>query len=452
MTERMTPDAEQELAIQRIVNEPTKAALNASQFGTGKTLVTVEVGLRLDAEIVLIVCPLFTKLSWQETILRQDTTATVRMIDSRKAGKESLQALMNREPGWYIVGREYFASKSVADQFVRISPHIDLLAYDECAKWANRKSRGFAHMRKIKPKFKIAMSATPWANKFENIWTICRWLWPDTTPRSFWAWVNEWCHTEQDYFAGVIVKGEKNPGAYVTSLPCYIRLEKDFGEVHEVRIPVMLSVRERRLYDQFNKKMIVWLNDNPLVAKLPIDKRNRLRQMTLGEVFYNEELDTIDFDVDMKSTKYDTLKDIIVAIDEPMLILTESQKFARVVTQKLQRDGYRAMEWSGKVSEAERNAIKQAYTDGEVDYIVAVIKSIGEGTDGLQHRSRTMVWLSRDESGYHSEQAFRRLYRRGQKDQVVSIDIEAVDTYDTGVLDSGIYKALARNDSLKRRN
>lgn len=448
--QRLTPDAEQEAAITQIVNEPTKAALNASQFGTGKTLVTVEVGIRLGAEIVLIVCPLFTKSSWAATIHRQQPDATVRMIDSRKAGKESMQALMNKEPGWYIVGREYFAAKSVAEQFVKIAPHIDLLAYDECAKWANRKSRGFAHMRRVKPKFKIAMSSTPWGNKFENIWTICRWLWPDLIPRSFWLWVEDWCETEQDYFAGKVVKGEREAGAFVNSLPCYVRIEKDFGEYHELRVEVTLSARERKIYNQFNEKMIVWLDNNPLVAKLPIDKRNRLRQMTLGEVTFDEDLDTVVFDPDMKSTKYEALLDIVKVIDEPMLILTESQKFARVVTERLKRDGHKAEEWSGKVTEAERNNIKARYIAGETDYIVAVIKSIGEGTDGLQSRSRVMVWLSRDESGYHTEQAFRRLYRRGQDREVLSIDIEALDTYDTGVLNSGVAQKLKRNESLRK--
>lgn len=448
--QRLIPDAQQEQAITQIVNSPTKAALNASQFGTGKTLVTVEVGLRLEAKIVLIVCPLFTKLSWKDTILGQDPDAQVFMIDSKKAGKENLARLMRKEPGWYIVGREYFAASSVAQSFIKISPHIDLLAYDECAKWANRKSKSFAHMRKIKPKFKLAMSATPWANKFENIWTISRWLWPDIIPRSFWVWVARWCKTKEDYFAGVVVVGEKEPGAFVNSLPCYVRIEKDFGKVEEIRMLVQLSASERRIYDNFNKTMIIWLNNNPLIAKLPIDKRNRLRSMTLGEVFYDEELDTINFDPDMKSTKYETLTELIREYEEPMLILTESQKYARVVTERLKRDGCKAAEWSGKVSETARNKIKDQYIAGDLDYIVAVIKSIGEGTDGLQARSRIMVWLSRDESGYHTEQAFRRLYRRGQSKQVVSIDIEAIDTYDTGVLDSGIQRAISHNESLRK--
>lgn len=453
MLPRLIPDAEQEKAIERIVSEPTKAALNASQFGTGKTLVTVEVCIRLEAKIVLIVCPLFTKQSWRETILRQAPDAQVYMLDNKTtAGRKNLELLMQQSPGYYIVGREYFAAKSIAEKFIAISPKIDVLAYDECAKWANRKSKGFAHMRKIKPKFKIAMSATPWANKFENIWTITRWLWPDLIPRSFWNWVSDWCKTKYDPFAGVVVDGERNPGEFVNQLPCYIRLEKDFGEIENVRILVELSRKERSIYDKFNRAMIVWLNEHPLVAKLPIDKRTRLRAMTLGEVFYDEELDTVNFDPNMKSTKYETLVDVIKEYNEPMLILTESQKYARVVTERLRNDGYRAEEWSGKVTEAARELIKSSYIAGEVDYIVAVIKSIGEGTDGLQSRSRIMVWLSRDESGYHTEQAFRRLYRRGQTKQVISIDIEAMDTYDTGVLDRGIAKALAHNESLKKEN
>jgi superfamily II DNA or RNA helicase len=155
----------------------------------------------------------------------------------------------------------------------------------------------------------------------------------------------------------------------------------------------------------------------------------------------------------MKSTKYDTLKAVIKEnLDEPMLILTESAKFARVVASKLKEDGYAAEEWSGNVSEFAREETKRRFMDSDgVDYIVATIASIGEGVDGLQARSRFMVWLSRHDSNQLNEQAFRRLYRRGQERQVISIDIAALATYDHGQLDHLVQQALDMNRSLKRK-
>jgi len=448
---RITLDPEQEEAVQRMVNEPTRAALNASQYGTGKTVVTVEVGERLGAETKLIVAPLFTKYSWETTIREQYPEAVVRFIDSRKSGKLALADLLNGTPGWYIIGREYFASKQVAAQIAPKSHLIDFLAYDECARWANYKSRGYAMMKKMKPGYRMALSATPAANKFSGLFAITHWLWPKLDGHdSFWAFVKEWCTTEEDYFAGVQVTGEKNPGKYVEHLPCYIRLEKDFGTPFEDTIEVDLSPRERAIYDKFEKYLIVWLQENPLVAKFPIVKRIRLRQMTLGEVSIDPETDEVYFDRNMKSTKYDTLLAYIQEHPgEPMVIFTDSAKYAHVVAYKLIEDGYKALPWAGDVDEDVRHAMKDAFVGGELDFIVATIASIGEGVDGLQRRARTMVWLSRSDNNMLNMQAFRRLYRRGQERQVISIDIVARNTYDSGQLSNLIEQALRMNRSLK---
>jgi len=437
---RLVPDEEQQAAIERMVNEPTRAALNASQYGTGKTLVTVEVGQQVAPQgVKLIVCPLFTKYSWEHTILGQFPDASVRHINSRKAGQEALADLVSGVPGWYIVGREYFATKRfrTALNDGSLSGRIDFLAYDECQKWANRNSQGFKWMKKVKPGYKMALSATPLGNKFENFYAIHQWLWPKLEGHaSFWKWVADWCETENDYFAGVQIKGEKNPGEFAKSLPCYVRLTKDFGDPIEQQVFIELSPKERAIYDKFEKHLIVWLNENPLIAKLPITKRLRLRQMTLGEVSINPETEAVEYALDMKSTKYDTLVDILREAEEPAVIFTDSAKYANVVAVRLVRDGFKALPWTGEYTEDVRHALKDAFVRGEIDYIVATIPSIGEGVDGLQLRARLMVWLSRSENNMLNQQAFRRLYRRGQKHQVVSIDIVALDTYDEGQLSS----------------
>lgn len=453
--ERFTLDPEQQQAVDKMVAEPTRAALNASQYGTGKTLVTVEVAQAVaPTGVRLIVAPLFTKHSWRSTIVRQYPGSTVSFINSTKAGKSAMADMLEGVSGWYIIGREYLASKTVRDTVADASPGIDFFAYDECARWANYKSAGFRMMKKMKPKYKMALSATPAGNKFTGMYAITQWLWPKLEGHaSYWKFVADHCETHEDYFSGIVVDGEKNPGHFVASLPCYVRLEKDFGTPVEETILVALSARERKLYDKFEDSMILWLGDNPMVAKFPIVKRIRLRQMTLGELAYDELNDEITFAENMRSTKYDALLGIINENpDEPMVIFTESQKFASLVTRKLIADGFAAAEWTGKINETQREDTKRRFMDSTgVDYIVATVASIGEGVDGLQTRSRFMVWLSRSDNNQLNEQAFRRLYRRGQERQVISITINALDTFDNGVLSSNIQQALMMNRSLKHR-
>lgn len=450
---RITLDTEQLAAVERMVNEPTRAALNASQFGTGKTVVTVEVAQRIaPTGIKMIVAPLNTKYSWEATIKNQYPDELVFHINSKKEGKLALETMLNGFPGWYIIGREYFASAAVRDRIAKFSPSIDFLAYDECQKWANYKSAGFRNMKRIKPGYKMALSATPAANKFTGLFAITQWLWPKLEGHaSYWRFVGQWCETTEDHFAGTVPVGEKEPkGSFVLTLPCYVRLTKDFGEPIEDKIIVRLSAKERRIYDEIEKTMITWLEDNPLVISLPITKRLRLRQASLGELAYDKDADLVYFAEDMKSSKYDALVEFMKEHDdEPMLIFTHSAKYAHTVAWQLIRDGYKALPYTGEVPETERHALKQAFQDGEIDYIVATPDSIGEGVDGLQHRAHIMAWLSRSDNGMLNEQAFRRLYRRGQTKTVISMDFVAENTYDEGQLSTLVKRALDMNRSLK---
>jgi len=131
---------------------------------------------------------------------------------------------------------------------------------------------------------------------------------------------------------------------------------------------------------------------------------------------------------------------------EPTLILTDSRKFADVVVHRL---GGRAAAWHGNVSQAEREDRKKAFIDGNLDYLVAVTSAIAEGVDGLQHGTRNVLWLSRSDNRLLNEQAMARVMRQGQKNSVRSIEIIALDTYDSGVLSSQVQGAIEMNKILK---
>jgi superfamily II DNA or RNA helicase len=414
-------------------------------MGTGKTLMGVEVAKRINAKTVLIIGPLNTYWGWWDTIQRQtDYASTITKIDSTKSGVKALADLQAGVSGWYFIGREYFRSKD----WSKITP--DMVMIDEVHFMQNRNSKSFKSAMKLNAGFKLSMSGTPFGNRFEGAWAVTRWLWPKAIPKSFWSWALDYCVLAYSPFSKYDIAGEAEPGKFVSELPCYVRLEPKHNlEVIQETRYVDLLPAQKKIYDKLEKDLVVWLEDNPLVVEVPIATRVRLRQITLAVPTLNEAGEVV-FADDAKSTKFQALQEIIEDNpDEPMLLLTDSQKYASLVTKRLNATTKQAFEWSGKANQTQREAAKQAFLRGECKYIVAVIPAIAEGVDGLQDVCSTIVWLSHSDSNVLNQQVVDRIRRRGQQSPVKIYDIVARDTYDEGQLSTLVERQLSMNASLR---
>jgi len=446
----MIPDDRQEKAIKKMVSEPTRSALNASLMGVGKTLMAVETAIRLNVKTILVIAPLGTFYGWLDTIAEQTNGKSVMVrIDSSKDGKQAMINLAKGIDGFYFIGREYFKTKD----WSKIIP--DMAIIDECHAFQNRNSKGFKVLMKLKAGYKLSLSGTPFGNKFEGAWAISRWLWADKIPRSYWKWVEQWCETAYSPFSQIEILGERKSGEYVKTLPCYIRLmpPENIELVHETRF-VDLVPAQRKIYDKFQRDLVVWLEGNPMIAEVPIAARIRLRQMTLAVPSIDSD-DKVYFEDDSVSTKYKALKEIIDDnADDKIFILTDSQKYARIVTNRLNHSHTEpiAFEWSGQANQIDRHNAKQKFRDpkSKLKYIVAVIPAIAEGVDGLQDVCSTVVWLSHSDNNLLNQQVLDRIRRRGQKEVVKVYDILARDTYDQGQLSALVQRQLDMNNSLRK--
>jgi SNF2 family DNA or RNA helicase len=421
--------------------------------------VAIEVAKGLGTAVNLVIAPKGThKRAWEKTILRQIPDASVKYVNSSKKGKESFTQLESGVAGWYLISPEFFRMFHWAG----IEP--DLAIFDEIHRASNRKSRTAKMLHTLKAKRRIGMSGTLAGNRVEGFWSILRWVYPDVAGRSFWAWAGTYCEIKNDYWAGKVVTVEKKPGLIISQLPCYIRhlkrehccdfhqegMDADLPTLVTMERLVSLSAEQKKLYKKMEKDLFVFLDENPLIAEVPVATRIRLRQITLGTPSISPD-GQVYFEDDCKSTKIDELFSIIGdhPDGEPMLILTHSQRFAEVVTNRLAGKGFSAFEWSGKFSQSQRDEALTRFIAGEIQFIVAVISAIGEGTDGLQERASVMVWLSKDDNRLLNEQAMGRLDRRGQKRSVISYEILAEDTYDEGQLSKLIMDQIEMNRSLK---
>lgn len=445
---KLTLEPDQMIAVEKITSEATMSALNASLMGSGKTLMAIEAVRATDAKTVMIIGPLNTYWGWWDTIQRQtEYTANIQRIDSSKTGRAAMNDMIAGVEGWYFIGREFFRTKD----WTKIKP--DYVLVDEVHFAQNRNSRSHKALMKLKAKRKLAMSGTPFGNKFEGAWAITRWLWPEIIPASYWKWVYKWCNLGYSPFTKHEILGELEPGDFIKSLPCYVRIEPNHNiQVVEETRYVDLVPAQRKVYDKFQKDLVVWLKDNPLVAEVPIAARIRLRQMTLAVPSIDEADGSIYFEDDAVSTKWKALSDLVDDNpNDPMFILTDSQKYAKIVTDRLNKkcgDGS-AFEWSGQANQKQREEAKQKFLGGKLQFIVAVIPAIAEGVDGLQNVCSTVVWLSHSDNNLLNQQVIDRIRRRGQDDVVKIYDIVARDTYDEGQLDTLLMRQLQMNATLR---
>jgi len=427
-------------------------------MGAGKTLKAVEVAKLIGAQTILLIAPLNTRLGWQVTFDRQGVTLPFRWINSTNDGKAALTEWEWQQPGIYFVGVEYFVRKGwVGKARSNTWAHRpDMVLFDEVHRGQNRKSKTHRTLKQVRGGFKLAMSGTPTGNSFSGAWAVTKWLWPDRIENSYWAWVDRWCATEYDHFApgGKKVTGERRPGAFFNALPCYVRIESEVeADLLEEQVYLELTAPQRKAYAELEEKMVTWIKNKPLVIEFPIALRIRLRQATLG-LFELDDEDNVTFSTDCKSSKIDLMFDILEDDfeNESALILTDSRKFADVIVQRLRNDGKTALPWHGEVTGDKREAAKQAFVSGECKYLVAVIAAIAEGVDGLQHGTRNILWMNRSDNRILNEQVIKRVHRRGQERPVRSVELVAIDTYDSGVLSSHIKKAIDMNRTLKERS
>ena len=184
--------------------------------------------------------------------------------------------------------------------------------------------------------------------------------------------------------------------------------------------------------------------------------------MCLGEVSLTlrsepTEDDPFPYDVDYpqnaQSAKINALLTILTERHpkEPVMVYVgDSQKFVRLITERLQSQGIEAAEWSGKTSKTQRKQIMDDFMQGRLQVIVASISAISDGTDGLQTVCNIEVWMNKSLYGIKNEQAEGRLNRRGQKkEQIIRYDLVHEGTADEETFELDAKKFVRRMAELK---
>lgn len=441
--------------------------------GGAKTALSVWAGMASNADVKLIVAVRGTHRGQgdgYEWHIRELAGEQVRFLNNgNKEGREAFSDLRFGVPGWYVITPQLFA---------RTDWHnlpIDFAVVDEAHLiLQGPKSRkallGTATRPGLQATHRILMSGTPVRNKFGNWWAALRWLYPEfdgygeIADRSEYRWLDYRMTSEYDHFTNNHKRyiNEKIPGQLAKEIPCFIQhfrraaccpdhpngfLLLDAPNVVEEEIELLPI--QKRVIHSLETQALAWLGENPLHAELSVTVIQRIRQVTLGVPMITDEGE-VDFADDCESPKLDRTLEILADLDEPVVIFTSSQRFARVATARLNAAGYKAFEWSGEVSSAERDKLMPRFQAGEFQVAVVSIAAGGTGVGGFSKVASTEIWLDIDNDPTNNIQGEARLDRIGAKRQVQRFMLHDDQGYDRGRLSVQLEKRLELAKSNRR--
>lgn len=323
---------------------------------------------------------------------------------------------------------------------------VDFIGLDECQVIANKHSQARRTLLSMGNAFKLAMSGTWFLNNPENMHSVTRWVWPGDDPvtgqkyveSNHALWKAMYLTTvpvlkengdvlyRRDHLGKLApvmsTTGEKEPGAFVATLPCYIRREADDPIPAPLELYVDPSPAQAEQIADLKRDLMTWVwshegTEEPLMVNMPAELHTRMRQVTIGELSLTRADGAVDFAPNGAFAKGGPLRYLLEErwAGQQVGVYTDSKIGAHWMAARLQRAGVDARVWSGDLSRGAREKLKQAFIRGEFRVLISTIQSFGVGIDGLQKVCDKVAWISDVEgSPALNDQAIRRYLRPGR--------------------------------------
>lgn len=359
---------------------------------------------------------------------------------------------------------------------------------------------------------RLFLSGTAYRNSFERAWATMRFLWPELYRRdevaydNFHVWQADrmdyehvvtgvtWEKTTEEvykrrdpekvwgkYIDGVPHLGtptrvkkylnESEPGLLLSQMPCAIThfRRKECCKFHpkgflptdapqEIHITVPLIPAQKKAIKELEDHMMTWLDSQPLQVELSLTQKQRIRQMTLGVPTLTEipatedapERIAVSFDPDCASPVAERMIEEALELDEDnIIVFMESQSYAAALTEKFNRAGIPAFEYSGQTKKTRDKDLAKFGTDYRV--AVVVLAAGGTGLDGLQRVSKTEFWPERSVDETNNIQGEARADRLGGIGQVQRYFFHDDLGYSEGRMGAQLTKRLALAKTLQKR-
>lgn len=405
-------------------------------MGLGKTVITLTALWQLaldsfDVSKVLVIAPKrVAEDTWPKELAKWEhlTGLTSSLVLGSAAERE---AALQRKAFLYIINRE-----NVAWLVKNHYWDFDMVVIDELSSFKSNKAERFKAMKKVRPMVTriVGLTGTPAPNTLLD-------LWPQMYLMDMGQRLGRFIGGFRDRFflpdkrnREIIYSYKPREGAedaiYALISDICISMKAadylDMPERIDNCIEVSMSPKERKLYDDFQKDMVLSIGDEELDATNAAALSNKLLQMANGAV-YGEDKKVIP----IHDRKLDALEDLVEAANGKPLLVAYWYKH------DLQR--IKARFKNAQCIDTAKDI--DDWNAGKIPLALIHPASAGHGLN-LQDGGCTIVWFGLTWSLELYQQLNARLWRQGQKHTVVIHHIVTKGTHDEDVM-----RALENKDT-----
>ncbi|WP_294181033.1 DEAD/DEAH box helicase [uncultured Clostridium sp.] len=426
------PHNYQEYSQEFIINNNHSALF--LECGLGKTVVTLTAIDELmydyfDVIKVLVIAPLrVAEDTWTSESEKWDHLKHLKISKVLGTEKERTSAL-NHKADIYVINRENVVW--LVKYYGRYWP-FDMVVIDELSSFKSSRSQRFKALRKVKPKRIVGLTGTPAPNGLMDLWSEIYLL--DGGERLG--------RTITGYRERYFLPDKRNQSVIFSYKPkegakehiyeklkdiCVSMKSEDYlklpDRINNI-IKINLSKAAMDKYKQLERDLLLPFKDSDVVANNAAVLTNKLLQMANGAV-YDENGDVLE----IHDEKIKALEDVIEAANGKPVLIFYSYKHDRDRLQKY----FKAKEL--KTSEDIKD-----WNRGEIPIMLVHPASAGHGLN-LQAGGNIIVWFGLTWSLELYQQANARLYRQGQKQNVIVHHLVA-----KGTMDEDVMKALQNKE------
>lgn len=404
-------------------------------MGLGKTVITLtalwELALdRFDIGKVLVIAPKRVATdTWPKELEKWEHLTG--LSASLVIGSQKQREVALARPAFlYIINRE-----NVSWLVQNYRWDFDTIVIDELSSFKSNKAERFKALKKVRPRVQrvIGLTGTPAPNSLLDLWPQMYLLDMGQRLGRFITGYRERFFVPDKRNREIIYSYKLRSGAeeVIYSLISDICISMkavdylDMPERIDNRIEVEMSAKEKKLYDDFCRDMVVRIGDEELDAVTAGALSNKLLQMANGAVYGNDRKVC-----PIHSRKLDALEDLVEAANgKPLLVAYWYKHDLSRIRERFPMA--RCIDTTEDISD---------WNAGKIPLALIHPASAGHGLN-LQDGGCTVVWYGLTWSLELYQQLNARLWRQGQQHTVVIHHIITKGTHDEDVM-----KALENKD------
>ena len=334
------------------------------------------------------------------------------------------RAALQRRAKIYIINRE-----NVTWLVDNYRWDFDTLVIDELSSFKSSKAQRFRALKRVRPRISrvIGLTGTPQPNGLLDLWPQMYLLDMGQRLGRFVGGYRERFFLPDKRNREVIYSYKPKEGAeekiyeLISDICISMRAADnlDMPGLVASRVEVQMNAKERKLYEGFERDMVLHLKDGDLDAVNAAALSGKLVQMANGAVYgENRKVHHI------HDRKLDALEDIIEAANgKPLLV---AYWYKHDLERICQRFEVRTIDTPKDIAD---------WNEGKIPVALIHPASAGHGLN-LQDGGSTIVWFGLTWSLELYQQLNARLWRQGQKHTVVIQHIVAAGTHDEDIMNA----------------